>query len=199
MGQFRYVIAEEFNRHAYLLMGDTLKPYEKERFLRISEERSTEVDRNNSLVFLMNILFNYHQKKVIILIDEYDLPVQTAFRFGFYEMIIAFLNKFLTGVFKDQKALEKGVIAGNVTLAKAGILAGLNNLDVFDVTRNEMSDKFGFTSLELDELLTYYGFEGTRSAIKEWYGGYTFGATAGICNPCSVLKCLGTKGVLDPY
>ena len=70
---------------------------------------------------------------------------------------------------------------------------------MFDVTRNEMADKFGFTSLELDELLTYYGFEDKHDAIKDWYDGYTFGATAGIFNPWSVLKCLGTKGVLNPY
>ena len=126
---------------------------EKERFLRISTEHPTEVDLDNSLEFLARMLFNYHQKKVIILIDEYDVPVQTAFLFDFYEKIISFLKNLLTGALKDQEALEKGVITGNLTLAKAGIFTGLNNLDVFNVTRNQMADKFGFTPLELKELL----------------------------------------------
>ena len=199
LNQFRYVIAQEFKRHSYLLTSDKLDSDEKKRFLRISGEHSTEVDLGNSLEFLARLLFNHHQKKVIILIDEYDVPVQTAFIYDFYDKIIPFVKKLLTGALKDQKNLERGVITGNLTLAKAGIFTGLNNLDVFNVTRVPLADKFGFTTSELDKLLRYYGFEDKRTAIKEWFDGYTFGTTSELFNPWSVLKCLSNNGALEPY
>lgn len=199
LNQFRYVIAQEFKRHSYLLTSDKLDSDEKKRFLRISGQHSTEVDLGNSLEFLARLLFNHHQKKVIILIDEYDVPVQTAFIYDFYDKIIPFVKKLLTGALKDQKNLERGVITGNLTLAKAGIFTGLNNLDVFNVTRVPLADKFGFTTSELDKLLRYYGFEDKRTAIKEWFDGYTFGTTSELFNPWSVLKCLSNNGALEPY
>jgi Predicted AAA-ATPase/PD-(D/E)XK nuclease superfamily len=95
--------------------------------------------------------------------------------------------------------LEKGVITGNLTLAKAGIFSGLNNVDIYNVTRAHMSDKFGFTSHEMDELLSYYDLEDKKVDIKEWYNGYSFGTTQHMYNPWSAIKCIANKGELDPY
>ena len=118
---------------------------EKRRFERISGERATEIDLGSSLEFLVQMLARYHNKRVILLIDEYDVPVQTAYIHGFYDEIIAFIRELLTGPFKDQSNLEKGVITGNLALAKAGIFSGLNNLTVLNITHTRMAERFGFT------------------------------------------------------
>ena len=149
--------------------------------------------------FLIRMLHKYHRKKVIVLLDEYDVPVQTAWISGFYDTLITFLRELLTGALKDQELLEKGVVTGNLTLAKAGIFAGLNNIDVFNLTRAHMSDKFGFTNEEMDELLKYYDLQDKQHDIKEWYSGYSFGTTHHIFNPWSALQCIASNGELDPY
>ena len=156
---FQYVIAREFKNHAYLLDGKTLDADEKDRFVRISGERATEVDLGSSLEFLVRILARYHEKKVILLIDEYDIPVQMGYLHGFYDEIIALVKELLTGPFKDQRYLEKGVITGNLAIAKASIFSGLNNLIVLNITQTRMADRFGFTQNEVDELLQYYQLE----------------------------------------
>ena len=122
---FQYVIAREFMKHTYLLEGATLNANEKDRFARISSESATEVDLGRSLEFLVRMLARYHNKKVILLIDEYDVPVQTGYLNGFYDKIISFVKELLIGPLKDQTDLEKGVITGNLALAKAGIFSGL--------------------------------------------------------------------------
>ncbi len=199
LAQFAYVIAIEFDRHAYLLSGTILTSDEKDLFNKIISRRATGVDLGNSLEFLVRMLHKYHNKKVVVLIDEYDVPVQTAYIYNFYAQIIPFLKKLLTGALKDQEALEKGVVTGNLALAKAGIFTGLNNVDVFNLTRAQMSDKFGFTSQEMKALLSYYNFADRQDDIRTWYDGYRFGDTSGIFNPWSALKCIAAKGELDPY
>ncbi len=104
-----YAIADEFERFSYLVEGDILKPYEKERFNRISAEQSTIIDLGSSLAFLVKMLHKFHKKKVIVLLDEYDVPLQTAYMHGFYDELILFMRELLTGVFKDQVMLEKGL------------------------------------------------------------------------------------------
>ena len=100
---FQYVIAQEFKKHAYLLDGTTLDADEKDRFVRISGEKATEIDLGSSLEFLVRMLARYHEKKVILLIDEYDVPVQTGYLHGFYDEIIAFVKELLTGTIQRSK------------------------------------------------------------------------------------------------
>ena len=180
---FQYVIAQEFEKHTYLLEGTTLSVKEKDRFERIYGEKATEIDLGFSLGFLVQMLARYHNKRVILLLDEYDVPVQTAYINGFYDEIIPFIRELLTEPFKDQSSLEKGVITGNLAIAKAGIFSGLNNLTVLNITDTKMAERFGFTQSEVDELLHYYELESKRDEIREWYNGYTFGETAEIFNP----------------
>ena len=196
---FQYVIAREFKKHAYLLDGTTLDADEKDRFIRISGERATKVDLGTSLEFLVRILARYHGKKVILLIDEYDIPVQIAYIHGFYDKTIALVKELLTGPLKDQDDLEKGVITGNLALAKASIFSGLNNLTVLNITNSIMADRFGFTQAEIGELLTYYELGSKQDDIRAWYNSYKFGETAGIYNPWSVLQCILHKGFCKSY
>ena len=199
MKKFAYVIAREFKRHKALLEGDALDPDEKEVFQALSVRQGSEVDLGSSLEFLVRMLHKYHKKKVIVLLDEYDVPVQTAWISGFYDKLIPFHRELLTGALKDQELLERGVVTGNLTLAKAGLFTGLNNVNVFNLTRARMSDKFGFTSEEMDDLLRYYDLQDKQQDIKEWYNGYSFGTTQHIFNPWSALKCIDSNGELDPY
>lgn len=195
---FAAAIGEEFNRHKYLLSSDELDTYEKELFSRIRESKSTRVELENSLDTLSRFLHRHHQKQVIILIDEYDVPVQSAFIHHFYNEIIEFLRPLLTGAFKDNKILAKGVITGIMTLAKAGIFTGLNNLDVFNLTHNKLADKFGFTLEEARTLFSYYEIQ-NQEKIQQWYNGYTFGKTQSIFNPWSAIKCAQNQGNLEIY
>ena len=198
MKKFAYVIAREFKRHKAVLVGNALDPDEKEVFEALSIRRGSEVDVGSSLEFLVRMLHKYHKKKVIVLLDEYDVPVQTAYISGFYDELIPFLRELLTGALKDQELFEK-VWSREISLAKSGIFTGLNNVDVFNLTRADMSDKFGFTSEEMDELLKYYGLADRQQDIKDWYNGYKFGNTQQIFSPWSALKCIASKGELDPY
>ncbi len=196
--KIEYTIAAEFKKFRYLLAGDVLEDDEKEMFNNIINRRALVDDLGSSLEFLVELLYKYHQKEVIILLDEYDVPLQTAYMNGMYDEVKPIMRELLTGAFKDQEMLEKGVITGNLTLAQAGIFTGLNNLDVFNVTDNEMADKFGFTSCEAQELLDYYHCKNTQE-IQDWYDGYTFGEAKGIFNPWSMLKCIAKKGKCKMY
>ena len=196
---FQYVIAREFKKHSYLLEGATLDDDEKSLSERISGRKATKLELKFSLSFLVQMLARYHNKRVILLIDDYDIPVQTAYLHGFYDEIMAFVIELLTGPLKDQTDLEKGVVTGNLALAMAGMFSGLNNLTVFNVTSSIMADRFGFTQAEVDELLTYYEFDSKQDDIRAWYSGYTFGETAGMFSPWSVLQCIFHKGPCKTY
>ncbi len=191
-------IAIEFERFSYLLASNVLESHEIEKFNRIRKEKFTLGDLESSLEFLVRMLHKFHKKNIIVLLDEYDVPLQTAYIHGFYDELLPLIKELLTRIFKDQALLEKGVITGNLTLAKAGIFSGLNNLDVFNVTENEMADKFGFTTSEAYELLDYYKCKNMEE-IKNWYDGYTFGEVEGIYNPWSMLKCIAKKGKRQMY
>ena len=192
------IIGEEFSRHDYLLEGNSLKPQEKEYFERVRQFKASHVDISGSLGFLVKFLHRHHQKNVVVLIDEYDIPVQSGFVNGFYQEIVELIQIILTSVLKDNPFLEKGVLSGILTLAKAGIFSGLNNLSVFNLTDPFFADKFGFTADETEQLLSYYNVD-DHDAIKKWYNGYIFGHTNGMFNPWSLLKCVEAKGSLGIY
>ncbi len=196
---FALIIAQEFDRHIYLLSSESLRPSEKKLFQKIQDREASIVDLKHSLQFLAELLSRHYNKKVIVLIDEYDVPVQSAYVHGYYHQAIDFLKTLLTAVLKDSTILEKSVLTGILTLAKAGIFTDLNNLDVINLTHAPMADLFGFTHNEVQELLKYYGLEDEATAIKEWYDGYTFGMIDKIYNPWSALKCVQAQGALRMY
>lgn len=154
-----YVIYEEFDRHKYLLNDTSVETYEKELFNKILQRKASRAEIDSSLLFLAKLLQKKYKKNVIVLIDEYDVPVQAAFVHGYYDHIIELLRALLVAVLKDTSILEKGVLTGNLTLAKSGIFTGLNNLDIFSATSLELANRFGFTRDEVEKLLTHYGME----------------------------------------
>lgn len=192
------LVATEFTRHKYLLEGSTLEPFEKELYERIRQGKASHVEFTDSLYTLVMFLNRYHKMKVVVLLDEYDVPVQASFIHSFYSQTMEFLKPFLTSAFKDNELIEKGIITGILTLAKAGIFTGLNNLDIFNLTSPFLADKFGFSENEATELLRHYSVSDPQS-VKEWYNGYIFGTTYGMYNPWSILKCAQNKGSLEIY
>ena len=146
-----------------------------------------EVQLKNSLKILSNCLYKYYQQRVIILIDEYDVPLQSAYNNGYYDEMVDFLRSVFSSALKTNDALERGVLTGCLRIAKESIFTGLNNFTVRSITSQYACDCFGFTQEEIDNLLDYYDLINKRDEIKDWYDGYLFDKTE-IYNPWSVLN-----------
>ena len=146
-----------------------------------------EVQLKNSLKILSNCLYKYYQQRVIILIDEYDVPLQSAYNNGYYDEMVDFLRSIFSSALKTNDALERGILTGCLRIAKESIFTGLNNFTVRSITSQYACDCFGFTQEEIDDLLDYYDLINKRNEIKDWYDGYLFDKTE-IYNPWSVLN-----------
>lgn len=199
-------IIEEFRRHSYVLEafseriknGDLEAIGIKSDYEAILTRKATLVQYKRSLFFLTSLLHQYYNKEVMVLIDEYDVPVHDGYLHGYYTEIVNFMRSLLTAVLKDNKHLHRGILTGVLRLAKESIFSGLNNPVISTLLDSEFSDKFGFTPHEVDRILTHAGLEKLSSTIKEWYNGYIFGKTT-IYNPWSLLECVHRKGQLGPY
>ncbi|MBV7276668.1 AAA family ATPase, partial [Clostridium sp. PL3] len=179
-------IAEEYKRHEYILEDQELK-YEKERYLKILKEQGEEGDYIDSLYFLSECLEKYHNKKVIILIDEYDVPLENAFFEGFYDKMISFIRSLFESALKTNSSLEFSVITGCLRISRESIFTGLNNLNIISILNDRYAEYFGFSDDEVKELTRYYKLEEKYLLIKDWYNGYIFGQT-NVYNPWSVIK-----------
>ena len=147
----------------------------------------TENDLRDALYNLSFFLQKHYQQRVIILIDEYDVPLQSAYNHGYYDEMVNFLKSVLSPALKTNDALERSVLTGCLRIAKESIFTGLNNFTVRTITSQFASDCFGFTQEEIDDLLNYYDLSNKREEMKEWYDGYLFNKTE-IYNPWSVLN-----------
>jgi len=176
----------------------SLTPVEQNWYKRLVDRNATEADYTDSLFYATVILERYHQKKVIVLIDEYDAPIIYAHLHNYYEKMINFMNDLLSTVLKTNSALQKGFLTGITRIAKEGIFSGLNHLSVFTVLDAEYSDKFGFTQNEVDQLLISYDLVDKKNDIKNWYDGYIFGQI-NIYNPWSLINCIKKRGEFETY
>jgi len=191
------VLAAEFERHAEDLVP-TLGDRARKKYLAIAEGEADYSQYAGSLLFLTQLLEKKYNKRVIVLIDEYDAPIHAGYFHGYYTEIISFMRALLTNVFKDNSSLERGILTGILRTAKEGIFSGLNNVRVFTLLDEELSDKFGFTGEEVDIFLTQAHLKKQSAQIKEWYNGYTCGRIT-IYNPWSLLECISRRGLLEPY
>jgi len=180
-------IAKAFKSHRYLLDGNILFPEEKRKFENIITETGKSTEFSSALIRLSEYLYRYHNEKVVILIDEYDTPIQTGYR-KFYDEVVSFMRNLLSGAFKDNSFLYKGVITGILRVSKESIFSGLNNLDVYSILNYGFSDKFGFTQQETDRILEDFNLTDHSEGIRKWYNGYRFGNTGNIYNPWSILN-----------
>jgi hypothetical protein len=178
-------IAEEFKRHSYAVekISDNGN---LEMFKRLSAGIGSIGDYSYALKFLSECLANYHGRKVVILIDEYDVPLENSWSRGFYQEMIDFIRPLLSSAFKDNPHLQLAVMTGCLRISKESIFTGLNNLAVVSVLSDFYSEHFGFTQDEMDAMLEYYGLENKTQIIKDWYNGYLFGNTV-VYNPLSSI------------
>lgn len=179
-------IADEYKRHYFILQGDMLED-ERERYKRIAAEKATREEYADSIKFLSKCLYNYYGKKVIILIDEYDVPLENAFHRGFYEEMIDFIRSLFESALKTNDSLEFAVITGCLRISKESIFTGMNNLNIISILSNEYDEYFGFTEAEAKKICADFGLMEKYDIMKEWYNGYIFGDT-NVYNPWSLIS-----------
>ena len=195
--QLKTIMMELFYEHKELLEGE-MSTGERMIFNKILSAEATDVDLLNSLKMLSKIMSQYYDKPVILLLDEYDVPLQNAYVEGYYDEAIKFFKTFYGTTFKDNPYLEKTIITGVSRVAKESIFSGANNFKVYTVLDDEFADDFGITEEEMDKVIEDFEVQDDKEEIKKWYDGYKIGNVEGIYNPWSVLNYL-TDRKLMPY
>ena len=185
-------ISEEYKRHRYILQGEILTADEKARFEAISAIMDDDSLYTDALGFLSMCLAKYHGTNTIILIDEYDVPLENAYFRGFYDEMIDFIRSLFESALKTNPYLERSVITGCLRISKESIFTGLNNLETDSVLHTRFGDSFGFTQEEVEELLAYYDLSEQLEEVKKWYDGYLFNDFE-IYNPWSILKYVNDR------
>ena len=198
LAKIRDLLQTEYGRHRELLDSANLAAYEKDYFTKILDGTATEVDLTSALEKLSRMLTEHYNKAPIIIIDEYDTPIQEGYSKDFYDEIISFMRNFFSGAFKDNKNLSYGFLTGILRIAQEIIFSGLNNLTVNSVLDEEYDQYFGFTSAEVHEMLQYYGVLDKEEELKSWYDGYHFGNEE-IYNPWSVINYISKGCVPQAY
>lgn len=183
----RIILRDEYRRHSELNECATLDQVDKQYLERMQSGTMSEVEYTRALYNLTSMLEKCHQKRVIILIDEYDTLIQQGYSYGFYDEVIGFMRNFLSGGLKDNPSLLFGVLTGILRVSKENLFSGLNNLVVNTVLDNKYSEYFGFTHDEVTAMAEYYGQLDKIEEIQAWYDGYRFGKTD-IYNPWSVTN-----------
>ncbi|WP_330654441.1 AAA family ATPase [Blautia sp. MSJ-19] len=181
------LISEEYQRHSEILESNICNEYEKEIYRRIAERTANSTDYMNSLKNLSEMLHKQYGETAIIIIDEYDTPIQQGHVCGFYDQVVSFMRIFFSGAFKDNRHLAFGFLTGILRVARESIFSGLNNLIVNSVLDRKYSEYFGFTRDEVAEMASYYNAQDCMEELCEWYDGYCFGKTE-IFNPWSVIN-----------
>ena len=183
----REVIAKEFLRHDIILSSVKCNEYEKDYFRKVVDGSISEVSMSRALSELSHMLQKHYAQPAVIIIDEYDTPIQQGYTGGYYEQIIGFMRNLLSGAFKDNSDLAYGFLTGILRVAKESIFSGLNNLIVHSIMDEKYSEYFGFTADEVKEMAEYYEVADKFDDICEWYDGYRFG-NEDIFNPWSVIN-----------
>ena len=185
-------ISEEYKRHRYILQREILTADEKVRFEAISAIMDDDSLYTDALGFLSMCLAKYHGTNTIILIDEYDVPLENAYFRGFYDEMIDFIRSLFESALKTNPYLERSVITGCLRISKESIFTGLNNLETDSVLHTRFGDSFGFTQEEVEGLLAYYDLSEQLEEVKKWYDGYLFNDFE-IYNPWSILKYVNDR------
>lgn len=186
ISSFSNVIYELLEKNLEISSSDQLSDTTKDILNKLHNRSSCVEDLKISLRVITNALYAYYQQKVIVLIDEYDVPLQAAYQNNYYEEMVEFLRSVFSSALKTNDALEKGVMTGCLRISKESIFTGLNNFTAYSVLNNISSESFGFTELEVKQLLKDYNLSEKMDEVKEWYDGYQFGNKE-IYNPWSTL------------
>ena len=190
--KIKKIIFDLYQEYAFIGKWNGLTDKEKENFNNISYDMS-DVIAQEAIVDLSNYLSRYYGKKVIILLDEYDTPMQEAYVNGYWEELVAFTRSLFNSTFKTNPYLERAIMTGITRVSKESIFSDLNNLKVITVTSGEYSKCFGFTEKEVFDALDEQGLSDEKEKVKLWYDGFTFGKSKDIYNPWSIINFLDEK------
>lgn len=185
--KIRRLISLEFIRHNELETSSVLTSYEKGQYHLLAKDSGDEVDCQMGLQLLSLLLHKHYGRECIIIIDEYDTPIQQGHTCNFYPEIVNFMRNFFSGGLKDNPHLAFGFLTGILRVAKESIFSGMNNLKTYSILDDGYSSYFGFTEKEVKDMLRYYGKDDKYNELSEWYDGYRFGNTE-IFNPWSVIN-----------
>jgi hypothetical protein len=180
-------ISDVFSDFNFLAHSEALSEIDKNELTQVLRGTADSVSFQMSLKRLTKYLYNHYKQKVIILIDEYDTPIHASYK-EFYDQAIPFMRNLLSGAFKDNSYLYKGVITGILRVSKESIFTGMNNVRVYSILENQFSDKFGFTPYDVKQITANFGVSEKFEQIKAWYNGYKFGETVSVYNPWSVVN-----------
>lgn len=183
------LLEELYRRNSFLLEGDLLSADEKADYRKITMDMS-EVTAGMAVHRMAEYLYRYYGKKVIILLDEYDTPMQEAYANEYWEEMVGFARDLFNATFKTNPYLERAVMTGITRVSKESIFSDLNNLAVVTVTSEKYQDCFGFTQEEVSRALKEYGLQEQEENVRDWYDGFTFGSRTGIYNPWSIINFL---------
>ncbi len=198
ISSFSNVIYELLEKNLEILSSDQLSDTTKDILNKLHNRSSSVEDLKISLRVITNALYTYYQQKVIVLIDEYDVPLQAAYQNNYYEEMVEFLRSVFSSALKTNDALEKGVMTGCLRISKESIFTGLNNFTAYSVLNNISSESFGFTELEVKQLLKDYNLSEKMGEVKKWYDGYQFGNKE-IYNPWSVINYISKGCIPQAY
>jgi len=192
------IIGSEFARHEELLTTEACNDVDKAYFRRVMERTASDLELSGALLTLTRMLHEHHRIAPIIIIDEYDTPIQQGHTRDFYDQVILFMRNLFSGGLKDNSHLTFGFLTGILRVAKESIFSGLNNLSVYSIMDDSFSEYFGFTHAEVKQMAAYYGSGSKYSELCEWYDGYRFGESE-IFNPWSVINYFQRKCKLQAY
>ena len=188
------MIVRVYNQYDFLLQGDTLNEKERQYYLGLSSD-SDDADITDALGRMSEYLYRYYGKKAIILLDEYDTPMQEAYVDGYWEEITAFTRSLFNSTFKGNRYLERAIMTGITRVSRESVFSDLNNLKVVTTTSPLYGASFGFTEEEVFRSLEEYGLADRKKEVKKWYDGFTFGGVSDIYNPWSIINYLSNKRV----
>ena len=189
--RIRQLLMKLYEKHSFLRKCDLLSDAEKQYFERMASDMSEE-DASLALYQLSDFLYRYYGKKVIILLDEYDTPMQEAYVQGFWDELVSFTRSLFNSTFKTNPYLERGLMTGITRVSRESIFSDLNNLKVVTTTSDEYATAFGFTEEEVFAALDECGYSEKKETVKRWYDGFIFGEQRDIYNPWSILNFLDT-------
>ncbi len=186
-GKLRDILRAEISRLSFLMQSEQIAEDDKYSFERFLREQDTLDDVQKSLKMLSSLLYQHYGQKVILLIDEYDVPLDKAFQHGYYKEMVALIRSLFSRALKTNDFLQFAVLTGCLRVSKESIFTGLNNFDVNSIIDVEHDEQFGFTEAEVQELLQYYDREAAAPVMKAWYDGYRFGNAEVYC-PWDVIN-----------
>jgi hypothetical protein len=192
------VMAAVYRNHRTALELANIPEDDLEYIKLILQEKANRIQLEGAIKRLLELLFKYYQEKPILLIDEYDTPLQEAYLNNYYDQLIAFFRNFLSQPLKDYNLLNRGVLTGILRVSKESLFSGLSNIEIYSVFNKNYASYFGFTENEVNNLLTRAKLSMDSGLIKKWYNGYNFSGTT-IYNPWSIIKCIKENGSLRSY